>query len=92
MRTTLTLDDDLARQLKEQARRSGKSFKEVVNATLRHGLARGHKPADRLPPFRVKPKVCGFRSGVDSMKLNQLNDEMALEDFQRKLAAETENI
>ncbi len=88
MRTTLTLDDDLARQLREEARHSGKSFKEVVNTTLRNGLGRGEKPGRRPPPFRVKPKACGFRSGVDILKLNQLHDELALEDFRQKLAEE----
>lgn len=76
MQTTLTLDDDLARQLREKARRSGESFKEVVNATLRMGLGSGEKPSPRLPRFEVKPKACGFRSGVDVLRLNQLNDEL----------------
>lgn len=85
MRTTLTLDDDLAKQLHELSRRSGESFKEVVNATLRKGLVGGNKAAPRLPRFEVKPKACGFRAGVDVLRLNQLNDELELEDFQRKL-------
>jgi hypothetical protein len=90
MRTTLTLDDDIARQLQEAARRSGESFKEVVNATLRNGLTRGEKPGSKLPRFEVVPKACGFRPGVDILRLNQLSDELELEDFQRKLAPETE--
>ncbi|MEA2600603.1 MAG: hypothetical protein QOF89_1595 [Acidobacteriota bacterium] len=85
MRTTLTLDDDVARQLHETARRSGETFKEVVNSTLRRGL-KGEKTAARLPRFKVTPKACGFRSGVDILHLNRLNDELEIEDFQRKLA------
>jgi len=38
MRTTLTLDDDVANKLKAETRRSGKAFKEVVNEFLRLGL------------------------------------------------------
>ena len=38
----------------------------------------------RLPKFKVIPKACGFRSGVDMLRLNQLNDELEVEDFQRK--------
>lgn len=87
MRTTLTLDDDVARRLQEKARHSGTSFKEVVNETLRQGLSRGEKPASPLPKFKVKAKARGFRSGVDVLRLNQLNDELEMEDFQRKLAA-----
>jgi hypothetical protein len=85
MRTTLTLDEDVAKQLRELSRRSGESFKEVVNTTLRRGL-RGEKAVQRLPRFEVKAKACGFRPGVDVLRLNQLNDELELEDFQQKLA------
>lgn len=87
MRTTLTLDEDVAGQLRELSRHSGESFKEVVNATLRRGL-RGEKTAHRLPRFKVEPKACGFRPGVDVLRLNRLNDELELEDFQRKLTQE----
>jgi hypothetical protein len=84
MRTTLTLDDDLARQLHEISRRKGESFKEVINSTLRRGL-HGGKAVARLPRFKVTPKACGFQSGVDVLRLNQLNDELEMEEFQRKL-------
>jgi predicted transcriptional regulator len=49
MRTTLTLDDDLAKELQETARNSARSFKEVINDTLRHGLAIGASQARRVP-------------------------------------------
>lgn len=38
MRTTLTIDDGLLRQLRQKALDSGKPFKQVVNETLRAGL------------------------------------------------------
>ena len=38
MRTTLTLDEDVAVKLKSLARRSGRSFRDVVNDALRRGL------------------------------------------------------
>jgi hypothetical protein len=85
MRTTLTLDDDLAKKLHEVARRKGESFKEVVNSTLRRGLL-GEKKLSRLPKFKVLPRACGFSSGVNVLHLNQLNDDLEMEDFQRKLA------
>ena len=86
MRTTLTLDDDLAMQLRQIAQRSGESFKEVINSTLRRGLSRGAKPTPGLTRFRVQAKACGFRPGVDVTKLNQLADELEMEDFRRELA------
>jgi hypothetical protein len=39
MLTTLTLDDDVAAKLKAEARRTGRPLREIVNATLRRGLA-----------------------------------------------------
>ena len=39
MRTTLTLDEDVAAKLKAESRRSGRAFRDVVNETLRRGLA-----------------------------------------------------
>jgi hypothetical protein len=79
MRTTLTLDDDLAARLKELARESGQSFKEVTNEVIRRGLSTGDKPVTGLPPFRVVPKACGFKPGIDPLKLNQTYDELEIE-------------
>ncbi len=85
MRTTLTLDDDVAVQMRNMARRSGESFKDVVNSVLRRGLRQGEKPVPRLPRFEVEPKACGFRAGVDPRKLHQLLDDLEMEDFNREL-------
>lgn len=84
MRTTLTLDDSLARELRTLARQTDRSFKEVVNEMLRRGLARGAEPAEPLPPFRVEAKARGFRPGVDVYGLNRLNDELEIDDFRRE--------
>ncbi len=91
MRTTLTLDEDVAFRLQELSRLRRASFKQVVNETLRAGLQTGDKPMDSLPPFRVAPKAAGFRSGVDVRRLNQLNDELEsqelLDDVARSAAS-----
>lgn len=79
LRTTLTLDDDVAKDLREEARRTGRSFKDVVNETLRRGLGAGKGPGRRPRRFRVRAKACGFRSGIDLMKLNQLVDELDID-------------
>ena len=76
MRSTLTLEPDVAEALKTEQRRTQRTFKEVVNQALRRGLRLGHKPAARLAPFRVEPHHCGFRPGVDTARLNQLSDEI----------------
>lgn len=82
MRTTLTLDDDIADALKEQARLLEKPFKQVVNEALRRGLS--PSPEEERPTFRVKPICGGLRAGIDPLKLNQLNDELEIEDYLRK--------
>ena len=58
MRTTLTLDDDVASLLNREVRRSGESFKQVVNRFLRLGLNAAKQPTRK--PFRVKPLNLGL--------------------------------
>jgi hypothetical protein len=58
MRTTLTLDDDVAKMLEKEVRRTGDSFKQVVNETLRVGLAAAKQPPRK--PFVVKPWNLGL--------------------------------
>jgi hypothetical protein len=52
MRTTLTLDDDVAVKLREVSRRAGRPFREIVNETLRRGLVSRRVAAQRQS-FRI---------------------------------------
>jgi len=63
VRTTLTLDEDVAARLKAGSLRSGRSFKETVNEALRLGLSRRRPPAPGAP-FRVKARPMGLRPGL----------------------------
>jgi hypothetical protein len=81
MRTTLTLDDDVVRRLRQMAQHSRRSFKEFVNDTLRRGLSVGTRPRAASERFVVRPKACGFGPGIDPLKLNQLVDELETTDF-----------
>ena len=85
MRTTLTLDDDVATQLREQAARQRLPFRQVVNAAIRLGLRAGTPPAQRTP-FRTKARRLGLRPGIDPDKLGQLADELEAQEFRRKSA------
>jgi hypothetical protein len=58
MRTTLTLDEDVAAKLKAESRRAGRPFREVVNEALRRGLA-GQRSASRRAPFKVMARNLG---------------------------------
>jgi hypothetical protein len=80
MRTTLTIDDDLAGLLKRRARELGLPFKEVVNRTLRTGLGEQAKVRRNAAP-RTIPHAFGFRPGIDLDKLNQLVDELEAEAY-----------
>lgn len=80
MRTTLTLDDDVAALLREEAERSGRPFRHVVNQAIRLGLRTG-TPAGRRKPFRTRPHAFRFKPGVDLDKLSQFADELEAEAF-----------
>ena len=58
MRTTLTLDEDIAARLQAESRRTGRPFKIVVNEYLRAGIAR-RQAAQAVRPFRVEPVHLG---------------------------------
>jgi hypothetical protein len=75
MRTTVTLDADVLRQLRREMHRSRRSFKEALNAAVRAGLARS---ADAAPPepFVVKARPMGLRPGLDPGGLNKLADDL----------------
>jgi hypothetical protein len=49
MRTTLTLDDDVAAKLKTEAQRAGPPFREIVNEMLRRGLENRRATARQRP-------------------------------------------
>lgn len=63
MRTTLSLDEDVAAKISAEARRSGRPVRVVVNEALRAGLegAVTRKP----PPYRVQAHDLGLRSGLE---------------------------
>lgn len=70
MRTTLSLDEDVARLLSKEMRRSGASFKAVVNHFLRRGLL-ASKAQDRKP-FVVAPRKLGLPLGLSYDNVAQL--------------------
>ena len=76
MRTTLSLDDDVAAKLKAQVRRTGRAFKDVVNDALRRALA--SPPAARArPPFAVKARDLGrVRPGLNLDNIGELLEQV----------------
>jgi hypothetical protein len=83
VRTTVTLDPDVAARLNRLAHRRQSSFKATLNEVLRRGLAAQERAASSAP-FVVEPHAGGFRPGIDPGKLNQLIDQLEAEDFSRE--------
>jgi hypothetical protein len=59
MRTTLTLDDDVAALLARIRASRKTSFKAVVNEALRQGLQQMTSPATPHPPYRTRSVSLG---------------------------------
>ena len=76
VRTTVSLDDDLATSLRSEARESGRSFHEVVNDKIRWGIA-NQPAADSAKPFRVKARDLGsLRPGLSLADTSELLDHV----------------
>lgn len=80
MRTTVTLDSDVARMLDDHARRTRKSFKEAINDAVRLGLSRVSDTGGG-GEFVIEARAMGLRSGIDHGRLNSLLDEMDADAF-----------
>jgi hypothetical protein len=59
MRTTLSIDDDVAVQLERFRRARNVSLKDVVNEALRRGLRDMSAPARKRKPFRTRAHNMG---------------------------------
>ena len=81
MRTTVTLDPDVERLLKEKARVSRQSFKQVLNNAIRQGL-KDELTATTRKAFRVKTRPLRLRVGIDPARLSEVGDDLELQAFQ----------
>lgn len=83
MRTTVTLEDDVAAALRELAGQRGESFKDTLNSTLRAGLS-STAPAARA--YQVPSRRMGLREGLDLDKALQLAGQLEDDEVVRKLS------
>ena len=84
MRTTVTLDPDVAAKLKEEMRKKDISFKEALNSSVRRGLDSGTSAGGK--PYKVRTAKMGARPGVNLDKALQLAGELEDEEILRKMA------
>jgi hypothetical protein len=77
VRTTLTLDDDVAKLVEQEVKLSGDSYKGTVNRLLRQGLVASAKP-ETVKPFVVRPFPLGVGKMLDrhNGKVSALLDEL----------------
>jgi hypothetical protein len=78
MRTTVTLDKDVERLLRDAMHRSRRGFKQTLNDAIRAGLTRKRAAASR-PAFVVKARPLGLRAGLDPAGFNKLADELEVD-------------
>jgi hypothetical protein len=83
MRTTVTLDPDLAEKVRALARERDVSFKEALNSALRRGLAAGAPRSKR--PYRLASRRLELRPGVDLEHALRLAGELEDAETIRKL-------
>ena len=82
MRTTVTLEADVERLVRDSMSRGRKSFKQTINEALRRGL-RAEAPRED-PPYEISARPMGLREGIDPNKLHSLDDEFEIDEFLRK--------
>jgi len=78
MRTTVTLDRDVERLLRDAMHRSRSGFKQTLNAAIRAGLGPKTPPAARRP-FVIRARSLGLRAGLDPAGFNKLADDLELD-------------
>jgi hypothetical protein len=87
MRTTLTLEDSIAKSLQEKAHQSRRPFKDVVNEALALGLSVMDRTGETVV-YRVSPSAMGApRPEVDLVKALALAERLEDEAVALKLEA-----
>ena len=81
MRTTVTIDPDTEALIKEETARTGLSFKEVLNQSIRRALRREAAGRVKLEPLFSSP----FPSHLLETNMNRLADELDDEETLREL-------
>ena len=80
MRTTVTLDKDVERMMREAMHRERQSFKKILNSAIRAGFSK--KPEiPKTKVFRVKSRPMGLRNGMDPSGFNKLMDALEIDSF-----------
>jgi hypothetical protein len=82
MRTTVTLDPDVAAKLRAVSRERGISFKEALNSAVRAGLA---ATGGTAKPYRMPARPMGLRPGIELDRALALAAELEDAEIARRL-------
>ena len=80
MRTTLTIDTDVAVKVKQAVQLTGMPFKSLINQALRIGLEAVLAPK-KSRPYRTKGHAMGLRGGLSYDNIQELLAVAEGEDF-----------
>lgn len=80
MRTTLTLEPDVAAEIEKLRRQKGVALKDIVNEAMRRGLAEMARPQKRKP-FKLKTFDCGAPLLHDVDNVAEVLDMLDSDDF-----------
>lgn len=89
MRTTVTLDKDVERMLRDTMHRTRASFKDTLNQAVRAGLTGRRQPTGKRKrkPFVLAARPMGLREGIDPAALNKLADELEVDAVREQAVA-----
>jgi len=81
VRTTLTLEDDVAARLRAEARRTGRPFKTLVNEALRAGLLQKRVPRPKQQFTIESHNFGGLHPGVSLDNIGELLERIEGPDY-----------
>jgi len=85
MRTTITLDEDVAKTVREEMRSgNGKTFKEAVNELIRRGRYAKLNGTEKEKPFEIHARDLGSYPHINYDKTSELLALLDEEDFRAK--------
>jgi hypothetical protein len=76
VRTTLTIDEDVAKLLEREVRRTGESLKKTVNRLIRLGYIANRENGSTSKPFVVTPFPLGLKHGLSYDSISGLLEEI----------------
>jgi hypothetical protein len=80
MRTTLTLDPDVAHLIEDEVHRRRAPKKQIVNEAIRRGLSEASKKK-AAKQYKVKPFHSQLQPGIDPNRLSEIAQEMEDEEM-----------